>query len=364
MVIHMASKSLYEEYEGLVKKRTLFLFSLTLLLLILTIVSISIGSVKIPLSDVIKALITPLFSKYFKSNILTLNVIWNLRLPRTIMAILTGACFGVAGCILQVTLRNPLASPYTIGVASSAAFGAALAIILGAGITGWGGQVMVYKNPYFIVFNAFTLSMICSLIIMALSLYKGASPGTTILAGISMTYLFSALTSLLQYFGTTEQIAAVVFWVFGDLGKAEWFDVAITASVLFILVPMVFIFSSDYNAVLAGDETAASLGVNVRRLRIMSLAVASLLTATPVSFIGTIGFVGLLAPHIARMAIGSDHRFLIPSALLTGSILLLAADAVSRTIVSPLILPVGIVTAFMGVPLFLYLLLSRREKYW
>lgn len=223
---------------------------------------------------------------------------------------------------------------------------------------------MVYKNPYFIVFNAFTLSMVCSLIVMALSLYKGASPGTTILAGISMTYLFSALTSLLQYFGTTEQIAAVVFWVFGDLGKAEWFDVAVTASVLFILVPMVFLFSSSYNAVLAGDETAISLGVNIRKLRIMSLAIASLLTATPVSFIGTIGFIGLLAPHIARMVIGSDHRFLIPSALLTGSILLLAADVVSRTIVSPLILPVGIVTAFMGVPLFLYLLLSRGEKYW
>jgi len=354
----------YEEYEGLIKKRKLFLTLLTLILFILIITSISLGSASISLTDALKVIFSPLFPGSSNLNPLMENIIWNLRLPRVIMAVLTGACFGVAGCILQVILRNPLASPYTIGVASSAAFGAALAIILGAGIMGWWGRVMVYINPYLIVLNAFSFSMICSLTIMLLSLYKGVSPGTTILAGIAMTYLFSALTSLLQYFGTTEQIAAVVFWTFGDLGKAEWFDVGLTALTLLILTPIVMIFSSSYNAILAGDEVAKSLGVNTKILRLSSLAIASLLTAVPVAFVGTIGFIGLLAPHIARLTIGSDHRFLIPSSILMGSILLLAADTVARTIASPLILPVGIVTAFMGVPLFLYLLLGRRERYW
>ncbi len=357
-------KDPYKGYEGLIKRRTSFLTFLTLVLLALMISSISVGSASMSLSDAIKALLSPILPEISSSNPLMENIVWNLRLPRVIMAVLTGACFGIAGCILQVILRNPLASPYTIGVASSAAFGAALAIILGAGVTGWWGHIMVYENPYLIVLNAFSFSMICSLTIMLLSSYKGASPSATILAGIAMTYLFSALTSLLQYFGTTEQIAAVVFWTFGDLGKAEWFDVELATLTLLTLAPIAIVFSSSYNAVLAGDEVARSLGVNVKVLRISSLAIASLLTATPVAFIGTIGFIGLLAPHIARMIIGSDHRFLIPSASLIGSILLLAADTIARIILSPLILPVGIVTAFMGVPLFLYLLLRRRDEYW
>ncbi len=328
------------------------------------VVSVCVGTASISLSEVVRAIVFPLAPEKLRVDYFAVNIVWNLRLPRVVMAVLAGACFGVAGCILQVVLRNPLASPYTVGVASSAAFGAALAIILGAGITGWWGQVMIYKNPYFIVASAFAMSMVCSLAIMVLSFYKGASPGTTVLAGIAMTYIFSALTSLLQYFGTTEQVAAVVFWTFGNLGKAGWFDIVLTFFALLTLAPVTYFLSSSYNAVLAGDEVAASLGVNVRALRIVSLAMASLLTATPISFVGTIGFIGLLAPHIARMTIGSDHRFLIPSSLLTGSILLLAADTIARIIVSPLILPVGIVTAFMGVPLFLYLLLTRREKYW
>jgi len=355
---------LAKEYGGLVKKRFFFIFLLTITLLLLTTVSVCVGTVNISLSEIVKALLFPLFPGKFRVSSYVVNVVWNIRLPRIVMAILTGACFGVAGCILQVILRNPLASPYTIGVASSAAFGAALAIVLGAGITGWWGHVLVYKNTYLIVANAFAMSMLCSLAIMALSFYRGASPGTTVLAGIAMTYVFSALTSLLQYFGTTEQVAAIVFWTFGNLGKAEWFDAALTLLAISALFPVVYVFSSDYNAILAGDEVAMSLGVNVKVLRIASLAIASLLTAVPVSFVGTIGFIGLLAPHIARMSIGSDHRFLLPSSILTGSILLLIADTIARVIVSPLILPVGIVTAFMGVPLFLYLLLTRGERYW
>jgi len=350
-------------YKYLVKRRTIFLFSLLILLFIAVLVSLCIGIFVFDINTVLRILLHPI-SGDKGLDPLQIRVLWNIRLPRIVMAIVAGMCFGIAGCILQCVLRNPLASPYTIGVASSASFGAALAIILGAGIVYWHGEVIFYENPYLIVLNAFIMSMMCSLLIMSLAYYKGASPGTTILAGIAMTYLFTALTSLLQYFGTTEQVAALVFWTFGDLGKAGWEDIIITTIVLVILAIIVIYLSNNYNALLAGDEVAATLGVNVKLFRIVSLVIASLLTATPVAFIGTIGFIGLLAPHIARLAIGPNHKFLVPASALLGSLLLVVGDLISRIIVSPLILPIGVVTAFMGVPLFLYLLLTRREEYW
>ena len=356
-------RQVLEEYRGLIKRRSIVMVSLVIMLLLLTLFSISIGSMSLSLGKVVEVLTLIFLSSSRRMDPSLVRIIINLRLPRIIMAIIAGACLGVAGTILQITLRNPLASPYTIGVTSSAAFGAALAIILGAGVIGWMGKNIIYTNPYVVVFNAFTFSAMCSIIVAFLSLYKGTSPSATILAGIAMTYLFSAATSLLQYFGTTEQIAALVFWVFGDLGKAEWLDVSITSCIFLITLPLIMWLTGDYNALISSDEVAESLGVNVKTVRIISLIMASLLTATPIAFVGTISFIGLLAPHIARLIIGSDHRYLVPTSALIGAILLLAADTAGRTVLSPLILPVGILTAFMGVPLFLYLLLKRREGY-
>lgn len=350
-------------YRLLVRRKSIFLFSLLILLLITTLISLCVGIFLLDINTVLRILLHPIIGGEELDPIL-IKVLWNIRLPRIAMAIVAGMCFGISGCILQCILRNPLASPYTIGIASSASFGAALAIILGAGIVYWRGEVIFYENPYLIVINAFIMSMLSSMIIMSLAYYKGATPGTTILAGIAMTYLFTALTSLLQYFGTTEQVAALVFWTFGDLGKAGWKDIIITMAILIVLGAITICLSNNYNALLAGDEVATTLGVNVKLFRIISLATASLLTATPIAFIGTIGFIGLLAPHIARLIIGPNHKFLIPAAALLGSLLLVVGDLISRIIVSPLILPIGVVTAFMGVPMFLYLLLTRREEYW
>jgi len=350
-----------ELYSFYTKKKTLFLLSLIPILLILILVSLSVGSASISLKEVIYAFLGR-FSSDFCSDKTAYTIVWNLRFPRVLMAVIAGAALSVAGTVLQTTLRNPLASPYTLGVASSAAFGAALSIILGAGIVSYGQ--LIFLNLPAIVVNAFCFSMLSTFIIFWLSKIRGATAGTIVLAGIAIMYLFSAATSLLQYFGTTEQVTAVVFWMFGDLGKADWTNLPIVATVVLLTLPVLFKWCWDYNALALGDETAKSLGVNVEFIRLTSMVLASLLTAVAVSFLGTIGFIGLIAPHIARMLIGGDHKFLLPSACLMGSILLLIADTVSRTIISPLILPVGVLTSFLGVPLFLYLLLRRRIEYW
>ncbi len=352
-------------YASLTRRRVAALTGLATLLTLLTITSLSVGTASLTFASAARLLahlILPVGAPPVPQDLM--RIVVELRLPRVLMGVVTGACFGVAGTLLQSALRNPLASPYTVGVSASAAFGAALAIILGAGVVGWFGEYFIYTNPYAVVANAFVFSVLCAAMVSALALIKGATPGVTILAGISMTYLFSAATSLLQYFGTSQQIAALVFWMFGDLGKAGWLDVEATVAVFAACFTVAMLMSMNYNALMLEDDVAHSLGVNVKRVRAATLAMASLLTATPVAFVGVIGFIGLLAPHIARFLVGADHRYLIPASALTGASLLLGADTLARTVLSPLILPVGVLTAFMGVPLFLHLLLRRGARFW
>lgn len=276
------------------------------------------------------------------------------------MAIVAGIGFSIGGVLLQAILKNPLASPYTLGIGSGAAFGASLALVLGAGITGMVG----FFGKWMIVTNAFLLSLAPAAIILGLTRFRNVKPSTMILAGVAMMFIFSASTSLLQYLGTEEQITAVVYWMFGSLSRADWSSLGIVSAVTLPIFIGAFRWSWDLNVLLQGDETAKSLGVNLERVRIGGMFLTSLVTGAAVAFLGTIGFIGLVAPHIARMVIGSDHRFLIPASCLVGSILLLGADTIARTVLSPIILPVGIVTSYLGVPVFIYLILRRRKEYW
>jgi iron complex transport system permease protein len=206
--------------------------------------------------------------------------------------------------------------------------------------------------------------MLASLTVYGLAKYKGITPETMILAGIAIMYLFSAMTSFLQYVGEAEEVHEVVFWMMGSLGRSSWDKVGIIALVTVICTIILMYFSWDINALGAGDETAKSLGVNVEFVRILCMMLASLITASVICFTGTIGFIGLVAPHITRMVVGGDHRFLLPASGLVGALILLGADTVARTILAPVILPVGIMTSFLGVPFFIYLFLKRRKDYW
>jgi iron complex transport system permease protein len=343
-------------YLRLLKRKNSIGLMLLILLVAAALLSIRTGSLPTSDSDVFKSLLS--LSRDGRVG----HVIWNIRLPRTVAALLAGAGLGMAGAVMQNILKNPLASPFTIGVSQGAAFGAAFAIIvLGAGQTQLAGTDMVTINsPHLVVASAFIGSLLTVVFILALSSLKDIAPEAVILAGVALSAFFGAGTMLLQYFGDNVQVAATVFWTFGDLGKAGWSENGI---ILFAVVPAMLLFIANrwnYNALCWGDDVARSLGVRVRRLRVTAMILAAFTVAVCTSFLGIIGFVGLMAPHLMRFAVGDDYRFLIPSSAVCGALLLLVSDLVARTILAPVILPVGIVTSFTGAPLFLYLLARKK----
>ncbi len=273
-----------------------------------------------------------------------------LRLPRVLMGALVGAGLAMSGALSQAVLRNPLASPFTLGISSGAAFGAALAIMFGT------------ASQWLMAGNAFVFAALTALGALGLAQLRDNRPETLILGGVAIMFLFSAATSLLQYIATEHQLQAIVFWGFGNLGRAGWPELTLAAAMILVPVPFAMKLSWDFNALLAGEETAASLGVNVRRLRIGGIIASSLMAAGAICFTGVIGFIGLVAPHIARLVLGAEHRFLLPGAALFGAVLVLLSDIVARNICPPQILPIGILTSFLGVPFFFWLLLRNTRR--
>jgi iron complex transport system permease protein len=294
------------------------------------------------------------------------QVIMNIRLPRVIGAILSGTALAVSGAVIQSLLRNPLASPYTLGISGAAAFGAAFAIVvLGAGSSyGGSNDMAMIENPYIVTLSAFVWSLAGVLLILLLSKYKGATPEMIILSGIILTSLFTAGISAMQYFANNVQLASIVFWSFGDLGRASWDNIWILAVVLIPLLMFFFRQIWTYKSMRAGDEHARSLGVNVKRVRLTGMVASALATVVVVSFYGVIAFVGLVVPHIIRRIIGEDEQFLIPASAIFGGLFLLLSDTLARTIISPVVLPVGILTSFIGAPLFLFLLIKGMSKHY
>lgn len=346
-----------ELYNKFTIRKVIFLVVSGILLIFFAIWSTSLGVVSLNLQDVFNTILTKLFPFIkFKTTRLSQIIVWNLRLPRILLAIIAGAGFALSGTVMQGIMRNPLVSPFTIGISSAAGFGASLAIVLGVGIIGPG--------KYLLILNAFFFALLSAFLVYGIAKFRGVSPETLILAGIAIMYLFSALTSLLQYIATEEELRGVVHWLFGNLAVANWQNLLIVFIVFLVCFPFIMRYAWDLNCLIAGEETAISLGVNTGRVRIVSMILATFITATIVCFTGVIGFVCLVAPHITRMIIGSDHRFLLPASCITGALLLLGADTIGRTIIQPVEIPVGIVTSFLGVPMFIYLLLTKRKKYW
>jgi iron complex transport system permease protein len=333
----------------------LCLISLILGIIILAGYAATRGSADISVVDVYTTIIARFLPGHFETTWFSDTIVWGLRLHRILLAIVGGIGLAVAGAVMQGILKNPLASPFTLGIASAAGFGAALAIVMGAGFVG---------GEYLIIGNAFIFTLLASMSVYGLAKYKGITPETMVLAGIAIMYLFSAMTSFLQYVGHAEQVQEVVFWMMGSLGRSSWDKVWIVSVVIAACFPYLLLKSWDINAMGTGDETAKSLGVNVEKTRVVCMVLVSIITASVICFTGTIGFIGLVAPHITRMVIGGDHRFLLPASALVGGLLLLAADTVARTIMAPVILPVGIMTAFLGVPFFVYLFLRRKKEFW
>lgn len=352
-----ASQSVAEGYVRYTHRKVVLVFLLALLTLAVAVFAINAGSAELSPAEVLLTLLG-------KAEERLQIIVWGIRLPRVLAAITAGVGLSVAGCVMQSILRNPLASPFTLGVSQGAAFGAAVAIIaLGAGSThSTSADAVIIDNPYVVTVCAFVGALATTLVVLLLAQVKGVTPEAMVLGGVALGSLFSAATIILQYFASEVQVASVVFWTCGDIGRASWRDLGIMAATVGGALLYFLLNRWNYNALDSGEETARGLGVDVEKVRLAGMFASSLVTAVVVSFLGIIGFVGLVGPHMMRRVLGNDHRFLIPGSSVMGGLLLLGADTLARTVISPVVLPVGAITSFLGAPLFLYLLCKGRGR--
>ena len=351
---------LNSSYKKSQNRKKAIIGGLGLLLLATTFFAINAGAMKLSLREIFLAF----FNVGEASKI---AIIKSIRLPRVLAGILAGSGFALSGLIMQNNLKNPLASPSTLGISNAAAFGANVAIIVfsAGSIANLGGGALSLSNPYLVTLCAMFFSLLATLAIIALARIGKFSPQSIVLAGVALNSLFSAGIMIIQYFSADPtKVAAVIFWTFGDLSRASWKEIIIMA-VLIITAYIYFIIHRwDYNALSSGDDMAKSLGVNVDSLRLKSMFMASVITAVTVSFLGVIGFVGLISPQISKRIVGSDNRYLIPTSALMGSLILLLSDTLARVVLSPEVIPVGAITAFLGAPLFLYFLIKGENVRW
>lgn len=346
-------------YRHYLRRKWLVLLMLSLVLCFSVVISISVGSSGLTIGEILTALVGGGTGK-------THAIVWNIRMPRIVTGIVVGAALALAGCVMQNVLRNPLASSSTLGVTQGASFGAAFAIVcLNAGAqvnaSASTAAAVSITNPYLVTVCAFVGGFLTTVVILGLSRIAKVSPAAMILAGVALSSMFSGGTTLVQYFADDVKVASVVYWTFGDLGRASWREIAL----IFAITMAGFFYFMwnrwNFNAMESGADTAKSLGVHVDRLTIVSMTLCSLMAAVATAFVGCISFIGLVAPHMVRRFVGNDHRFLIPASALMGAVILVLSELVSRTIVSPSILPIGALTSFLGAPVFLWMIFKRRD---
>ncbi|MBL3611045.1 FecCD family ABC transporter permease [Rhodovulum sulfidophilum] len=336
-------------YLRLTRRRLTLLTGIGLLTVICFLIDLSIGQAHYSSLEVLSAL-------WDTDAPLSVRVIlWDIRLPVALAALVVGASLAVAGVQMQTVLGNPLASPFTLGLSAAASFGAALGLILGVSLLP--ASAVAFAVPV----NAFLISMGAALFIHRLSQKRGITTEMIVLLGTTLVFTFTALLQALQYVAPDQALSAVVFWTMGSLSRANWLKLGIM-SVTLALVSLAFAKQAwALTALRLGESRATSLGVPVARLRLRGILLGSLLASVCVSFVGTIGFVGLVAPHIARMLVGEDQRFLLPTSALCGALMLSAASVLSKSLIAGQTLPIGIVTSLVGVPLFFTLIMRAKR---
>lgn len=279
-------------------------------------------------------------------------IVWEVRLPFAAMAVLVGAALALAGAEMQTVLDNPLASPFTLGVTSAAALGAALAIVLGRGVP-W------VRPEWLVPANAFVFALGSMVLLQAMARLRGAGVQALVLFGIALVFAFNALVALLQFIATEQALQQIVFWTMGSLARSNWDKVGLMALALALAVPFSLRAAWRLTVLRLGEDRARSFGVDAAATRRGALFRVSLLAGVSVAFVGTIGFVGLVGPHIARLLVGEDHRYFLPASALCGALLLSLSSVASKLVVPGVLVPVGIVTALIGVPVFVLLVMTR-----
>jgi len=340
-----------DRYRASGRRKKIALVLTAVLCVLVLLVDVACGPARLTLCEVCSILLSP-DSAGEQAHV----IVWSLRLPCALMALVVGTALGVAGAEMQTVLNNPLASPFTLGVSAAAGFGAALALVCGLG-SAWAGAAAVPVS-------AFVFALLCTLAVYLIARLKRGTAEIIVLAGIALLFLFNAGIAFLQYMATQEQLHSIVFWLFGSLARATWPKVGLVAGVLVVTVPWIAVDAWRLTALRLGESRARSLGVNVERLRLRMLILISILTAAAVCFVGAIGFVGLVAPHLARIAVGEDQRWFMPCSALIGAIMLSSASVAGKLLVPEVAFPIGIVTAFMGVPFFLAMIVGKRKAYW
>lgn len=342
----MTVEHLHQAYGRILRKRLAICVALGLAVIASLIADIALGTSTFSIPQVLQAIFRP-DTVDPDSRV----IIQELRLPYALMAVLVGVALSLAGAEMQTILNNPLASPFTLGVSSAASLGAALAIVLDIGVPG-------VPPGWLVTGNAFVFAFASVLVLQAVASFTGGVQ-TLVLFGIALVFSFNAMVAMLQYVASADALQQLVFWSMGSLTRASWEAVQTLGLVVLLVLPFSLRSAWQMTTLRLGDERAATLGIHVNRLRFFALLRISLLAATAVAFVGTIGFIGLVGPHIARMLIGEDHRFFLPVSALVGALVMSLAAIVSKQLIPGVILPVGIVTALVGVPLFMSLIFKR-----
>lgn len=345
-----------EKYQHYVAKKLLFIVGCIVIMIAVTGYATTIGSYPISATEVYR----DIWYHYVdpsKCNDVVDWAIFTVRLPRIMTGLVAGMSLGVAGAAMQSMMKNPLADPYTTGISSGASFGATLSIVLGITLPLLGGTAGL-------IGMAFVFSLIPAAVIIGISSLRNSGAATMILAGIAVMYLFNACTTLIKLGASDASLAAVFQWSVGDLSGSTWKSFYVITAFTVIGTAFLMLMSKKLNILITGDRSATALGINAYHLRIVLLVVISLMSASVVCFTGIIGFIGLVAPHMVRLFLGSDNRFLIPASAAFGAALLMVADLISRVVIAPTFLPVGVITAFIGCPMFIYLLIKQRKSIW
>ena len=350
------SEQMARSYEHYIWRKLLFILLCVVAMLLVIGYAVTIGSSNLSALDVYRNI----YYHFFDTGKVNDDIDWmifTLRLPRIMTGMVAGMSLGVAGAAMQSMMKNPLADPYTTGISSGASFGATLAIGLGFMLPGLGGSSGI-------ILMAFIFSLIPAAVIILVSSLRQTSAATMILAGIAVMYLFNAMTTIIKLGLSDASLSAVFQWSVGDLSTSTWESFQVIAIFALSGGGLLFAMSKKLNILITGDKNATALGLNAHHLRILLLIIISLMAASVVCFTGIIGFIGLVAPHIVRIFLGSDNRYLIPASAAFGAVLLMISDLIARTIIAPTFLPVGVITAFIGCPMFLWLLIKARKNMW
>ena len=339
------------------KQNTLIIIAMLLAVIAVGVGCLFVGSSNMSFADALDALLGG-------GNDAQSRIIWKIRIPRVLAAMIAGAGLSVAGLVMQTTLNNAMASPSTLGVSNAAVFGANLSIIAFAGgFLSTGNNIQSFDvgaNPYATSVLAFVFATASVLLILGLCTVRSFSPNVGVLAGMAIGSVWTAATTILQFYATDVGLSAAVIWSFGDLGRATYRTDGIMAVVVLVGLVYFMLMAWKYNALLSGEATAKTMGVNVEKLRFITLLLGSVITAACVSFLGVIGFVGIICPHVTKKLLGQDHRVTLPVSCLMGSLLLLLADTLSRSIGSGSALPVGAITSLLGAPFFIAIIFGKK----